>query len=259
MKSRNLLTDDQKAVLSAMIDAALADVRSSVDFGTISECRAIFRKKVPFNMRSWVAASLLLSAQAANPGRGRQAGRGQNSRTEREAINPATQTGKGKKPAPATQSGTPNQQGQQNQLNQGRKQQEPRAERAERTERVERTERNSETGPFSRENRYQGEGSALFVSAGRRQRFYARVALKMLADICEVPESSVGDIRTMDNYSFISIDPAVEEKVISSLNGTPFKGRPLTVNLARKRDEADNLPEDSSQESWDENTDDDQA
>jgi len=78
----------------------------------------------------------------------------------------------------------------------------------------------------------------LFVSAGRRQRFYARIAIKLLLDIPGVADESVGDIRTMDNYSFIVVDPAVEEAVIAGLSGYDFKGRTLAANRARKRGES---------------------
>ena len=88
-----------------------------------------------------------------------------------------------------------------------------------------------------RERRYEGEGITLFVGAGRRQRFYARVALDMLFAIPGVQDLSVGDVRTMDNYSFITVDPAVEELVVSALNGADFRGKPLTVNRAKKRSE----------------------
>lgn len=224
MGSKKTISEEQKAALSAIIDAALADVRSTVDIVSLGECRALFRKKVPLSLRSWVAASLLLSCQAAPAGRGRQHSKPQAAKTERETVTPPSQT-KAKILAPAPQPAAKTSPKEKHKPEQTR------------TERPERTEKTAENNQYTRDNRYQGEGVTLFVSAGRRQRFYARVALKLLSDICGVPETAVGDIRTMDNYSFITIDPAVEETITSTLNGSPFKGRPLTVNLARKRDE----------------------
>lgn len=89
--------------------------------------------------------------------------------------------------------------------------------------------------PKRRERRYEGEGVTLFVSAGRRQRFYARVALDLLFETPGVSEEAVGDVRTMDNYSFITVDPAIEELVIAALDGRDFRGRALGVNRARKK------------------------
>ena len=59
----------------------------------------------------------------------------------------------------------------------------------------------------------------------------------MLLDIPGVADDQVGDVRTMDNYSFIVVDPAVEDAVIAALNGYDLKGRTLAVNRARKRGE----------------------
>lgn len=89
--------------------------------------------------------------------------------------------------------------------------------------------------PKRRERRYEGEGVTLFVSAGRRQRFYARVALDLLFETPGVSEEAVGEVRTMDNYSFITVDPAVEDLVIAAIDGRDFRGRALGVNRARKK------------------------
>jgi len=59
----------------------------------------------------------------------------------------------------------------------------------------------------------------------------------MLNGLPGVAEESIGELRVMDNYSFVTIDPSVEELVIAGLNGKEFRGRPLSVNRAKKRDE----------------------
>ena len=41
----------------------------------------------------------------------------------------------------------------------------------------------------------------------------------------------------LDNYSFIDIPEAAAEKAISLLDGSDFRGRKITVNHARKREE----------------------
>ena len=91
--------------------------------------------------------------------------------------------------------------------------------------------------PARREHRYTGEGVSVFISAGRRQRLYARVILDMLYELPGILEQSIGELRIMDNYSFITVDPAVEALIVSGLNGREFRGRPLSVNRAKKRDE----------------------
>jgi ATP-dependent RNA helicase DeaD len=59
----------------------------------------------------------------------------------------------------------------------------------------------------------------------------------MLMDSGQVVEEQIGDIRTMDNYSFINIDPAAEETAIQVLGSSEYKGRLLTVNRAKKKDD----------------------
>jgi phage gp45-like len=59
----------------------------------------------------------------------------------------------------------------------------------------------------------------------------------MLIDSGQVLEEQIGDIRTMDNYCFINIDPAAEEAAIRILGGTEYKGRLLTVNRAKKKED----------------------
>ncbi|HRW24857.1 MAG TPA: DbpA RNA binding domain-containing protein [Spirochaetia bacterium] len=210
MPSHSILPESRRAAIEAEFDEALAEVRATADVALLQECRAIFRARVPFNLRAYVAAALALKyaggsrqpekrSRDGKGGRGRAEGRPDN-RAESVARQPAKQAKPKKEEKPAR---------------------EPEAKEPREV----------------RENRYRGEGVTLFVSAGRRQRFYARVAVKMLLDIPGVADEQVGDVRTMDNYSFIVVDPAVEDAVIAALNGYDLKGRTLAVNRARKRGE----------------------
>jgi len=211
--SHSILPESRRAAIEAEFDEALAEVRATADVALLQECRAIFRARVPFNLRAYVAAALALKyaggsrqpekrSRDGKGGRGRAEGRPDN-RAESVARQPAKQAKPKKEEKPAR---------------------EPEAKEPREPREV-------------RENRYRGEGVTLFVSAGRRQRFYARVAVKMLLDIPGVADEQVGDVRTMDNYSFIVVDPAVEDAVIAALNGYDLKGRTLAVNRARKRGE----------------------
>jgi len=85
--------------------------------------------------------------------------------------------------------------------------------------------------------RFTGEGTTIFISAGRRQRMFPRIIIKMITSIPGMDPSKIGNIRIMDNYSFVIVEPSCAEAVIAGLNGKMYKGRPLTVNHARKKDE----------------------
>lgn len=89
----------------------------------------------------------------------------------------------------------------------------------------------------AKDRRYRGEAIVLFVNAGRRQRFFARMVLNLLGDGSGVGEEKIGNIRIMDNYSFIEIAPDAEERALAILNASEHKGRPIVANRAKKRGE----------------------
>lgn len=220
--SHSILPEARRAAIAAAFDEALAEVRAAGDVALLQECRAIFRRRVPLNLRAYVAAALVLK----NAGSGRPAPRKGDRKGERQSESARDRGRNAPRDVPAREPDTARR------AEQAARQQEP----ARKTEPA----RPAEVREV-RENRYRGEGVTLFVSAGRRQRFYARIAIKVLLDIPGIDDTAIGDIRTMDNYSFIVVDPAVEEAVIAALNGSDFKGRTLAVNRARKKGETEPL------------------
>lgn len=210
MSSKTAITEEDKKAIEESLDKILDCVRSMDDVEILHECRNLFRRRVPLHLRAYAASALLLglvpSAGIRVPASG------------------APASG-----APA--SGAPAR---------GRKSGRSGASDAKASPGARESEGRQGAG---RENRYRGEGVTLFIGAGRRQRLYARIALDLLQTVPGVGEENVGDIRTMDNYSFITVDPLVEETVIASLGGSDFRGRPLSVNRARKKGEG---PEDQS-------------
>ncbi len=96
--------------------------------------------------------------------------------------------------------------------------------------------------------RFTGEGTTIFISAGRRQRMFPRIIIKMIASIPGMDPSKIGNIRIMDNYSFVIVEPSSAETVIAGLNGKMYKGRPLVVNHARKKDELEAAVEETDLE-----------
>ena len=226
MSSHSILPESRRAAIEAAFDEALAEVRAAGDVALLQECRSIFRKRVPFNLRAYVAAALALKG----------AGGGRPSASRGRVADDGRRESRGK--------GEPRKDGRQQQQV---AQKAPAPKKQEKQQR-EPEPREARAPAEPRENRYRGEGVTLFVSAGRRQRFYARVAVKILLEVPGVSDESVGDIRTMDNYSFVVVDPAVEEAVIAALNGYDFKGRTLAANRARKRGEPAPVSEEAAEE-----------
>ncbi len=217
MPSHTILPEARRAALAAAVDEALNEVREASDVALLQECRAIFRARVPLHLRAYVAAALALKAASGPAARGGKAedGRRRKSAEQRDREPQAKADRPAREPKKA----------------------EPRV-REERAKEAKPAEREDRERVAERENRYRGEGVTLFVSAGRRQRFYSRIAAKVVADAAGIGEERIGDIRTMDNYSFVVVDPSVEEAVLSALSGFDWKGRSLTVNRARKRGES---------------------
>jgi len=219
VSSHPILPQARRLAFETAVEEALAEVQAAKDVSLLQECRAIFRKRVPLHLRAYVAAALALKGTAFTPASKGNAQQGAPKKTKSQKADAgAKEIEARRRPQPPVREAAPRDM----QTPEKREQHEP------------------------RENRYREEGVTLFVSAGRRQRFYARVAIKSLLDIPGVTETNIGDIRTMDNYSFINVDPAVEEIIISAMHGLDFKGRVLAVNRARKK--GDPAPETTLEE-----------
>jgi hypothetical protein len=81
------------------------------------------------------------------------------------------------------------------------------------------------------------ESVRLFLSIGRNRRVYPREILGLITSKTGASRDDVGLIRILDNYTFAQVRNTAAEKIIESLNGRRFRGRTLTVNYARNRNE----------------------
>lgn len=76
---------------------------------------------------------------------------------------------------------------------------------------------------------------SIFVSAGRNRRVHARDLVTLFTSTDDVSRDDIGQIKVLDNYSFVEIEASKAKQAIEALNGTDFRGRKLTVNYARKK------------------------
>ena len=90
-------------------------------------------------------------------------------------------------------------------------------------------------------NSQRQEMATLFFGLGKNRKVYPRDITQLIANVPDVEKSSIGEIKILDNYSFVEIAETQAQKVIDSLNGIDYRGRKITVNFARKREE--DLPE----------------
>jgi ATP-dependent RNA helicase DeaD len=211
---RKELPDDD-ALLTGAIDRVLRRIQDE-DKAELARLRTRIRRQVPLLLRPLFMASLLksqlgfLSAAAGQPPRapagGRQRGPSAAS-PQRPAsdlsIPPRGQRGRFGRNAPDA----------------GRPLRRPEAPRP-------------AEGP-----RAGGDYAQLFVSVGRNRRVYARDLTELFTEKLQLAAGDIGGVRVFDKYSFVDISRARAEEAINRLSGLEVKGRPITVNYAKKKEE----------------------
>lgn len=235
-----LPADDQ--VLAGAIGEILRRIRADEDPAELARYRRLLRRHAPLIRRSTVAAFLLKQVYgplAAKPARGAEPVRGAEARPSRapgKGPAPLAEPAPGKGPAtragfkpqagfaggrraasgPRAASGLPAASG----LRRGRGAAAPR-----------------ET-PAVKDRARAGAGfTRLFISVGKSRGVYAKDLAALFGRALESDQAHFGDIRVLDNYSFLEIDSALAEKAIAALSGTELKGKQITVNYARKKED----------------------
>ena len=78
--------------------------------------------------------------------------------------------------------------------------------------------------------------ASVFIGIGKNRRVFPRDLVQLLSGLDGVTADDIGEIKILDNYSFVEISLARAQAVIDLLNGKDFRGRRLNVNYARKKD-----------------------
>lgn len=84
-----------------------------------------------------------------------------------------------------------------------------------------------------------GESKLLFISAGRKRRLNRKDLLSFILSKTAVSRDDLGDMRILDNYSFVQVRNEKAEEVIAKLSGIKYRGRPLSVNYAKPKSGAE--------------------
>ncbi len=217
----------QPEALDAFLDGILAELEEPADPAALIEIRAAFRKRVPFSKRSYAAAALILRAAGLSRGPARPA-------KDQSFALPTRDQPKGAKGGrPGSDEGRrPKKEARAKLARHERPRDErPRDERP----RAEGQDEGRASGPPRA--RFLGEGTTLFFSMGKRQRFYPRILIDLAMDVGGLAPEAIGEVRAFDNYSFADIDPERASALISALDGYEFRGRKLSVGPAKKREE----------------------
>ena len=75
----------------------------------------------------------------------------------------------------------------------------------------------------------------LFVSVGKNRRVYPKDFLALFTELDGVEGDRIGQIKILDNYSFVEVDEEIADAIIGAYDGYEFRGRKLTVNFARNK------------------------
>lgn len=83
--------------------------------------------------------------------------------------------------------------------------------------------------------------ATIFLSVGRNRRVFPRDLIHLVVQSGGIERERIGDIRVLDNYSFVQLFAEDADKVIEALNGVSYRGRPLQASYSRKKED---LPQD---------------
>ncbi|MFW5745055.1 MAG: DbpA RNA binding domain-containing protein [Spirochaetota bacterium] len=76
---------------------------------------------------------------------------------------------------------------------------------------------------------------SIFVSIGRSKRVRSRDLVAFFTSANGITQDDIGQVKVLDNYSFVEVTKEKAQAVIDELNGQELRGRKLTVNFARKK------------------------
>ena len=80
------------------------------------------------------------------------------------------------------------------------------------------------------------EYTSIFVGVGKNRHVYPKDLIELFTEVKGIGKDEIGQIKILDNYSFVEIDGTKAQDDIGALNGKDYRGRKLNVNYARKKD-----------------------
>lgn len=87
--------------------------------------------------------------------------------------------------------------------------------------------------PKRKSTKKEGEKS-LFINIGKNRRVYPSDLIQLISKTAEIGKESIGNIKILDNYSFVNVAEEKADSIIKLLDNTEYRGRKLTVNFAKK-------------------------
>ena len=205
----------------------IVDRMAEEDPAELSRLAAEVRKRVPLLRRTQLAAYLLkaqLPRLAARPAQQQPVAAPQPVR-ERPASRPGAREGGGRREA--RPEGRPEGGGRREARPEGGARREGRAERPAGRAPAREAGGREAGGAFTQ----------LFVSAGRNRRVFARDLTALFQERLGLSTAEIGAVRVFEKYSFVEVASARAAEAVQRLSGVELKGRPLNVEVAKRKEE----------------------
>ncbi len=87
-----------------------------------------------------------------------------------------------------------------------------------------------------RQRKSSAEMATLFVGIGKNRRVFPRDIIQLFSGVDGIEAPDIGEIKILENYSFVEVKKEKADAAIAELNGQEFRKRKLNVNYARRRD-----------------------
>jgi ATP-dependent RNA helicase DeaD len=235
-------------VLGGAVRRIMERMQGEADQADLARVRAAVRRSVPLFQRTWFAAFLLktqLLAGGAAPDQGRQREAGQR-REARPTDRPPSRQGE-RQPRPERQPPqraplAPRVPQAPRALPSARATQAPRTPQAPRASQPPRGQRQArvEQPRAAEQAAPPSDGSAwtqLFVNIGRNRHVFAADLGELFTSTLGLAAGELGEVRVFDKYSFVEIAPARAADAIARVSGAQLKGRQVSVNYAKRKEE----------------------
>ncbi|MGI5088843.1 RNA-binding protein [Treponema sp. OMZ 305] len=176
--------------ITAFLKEVVETVKTEEDPDVLNAYRKIFRKNVPFTLRSYIAAYLIKEYEGSSFPRSKPYSRRPNPRFGDRSRGYV-----------------------------------------------------SDRPPVERPMLDPSESVSIFMSIGRSRRVFPRDIITLLIQNADISRERIGDIRILDNYSFVQVMNEDADKIIEKLNDFPYRGRNLSVSYSRKPEAEDLVTE----------------
>lgn len=183
--------------LAAFLKDAVEKVKTQENPDLLNDIKKVYKKNVPFTLRSYVAAYLTKQC-------------GTHFRPRREFYN--------------------------DRKNRDYRKDNQKVDFKQNKSVEETTSENTESRtPHPRVQIDEALATTIFIGIGRNRRVYPRDLVGLLISVAGLERDRIGDIRVLANYSFVQLFTEDSDKAINALNGYEYRGRKLSVSYSRQK------------------------